>query len=214
MKLDRLLRPDLSKNCARVIARLGCDPRHIPAGTGTGAVPLQFACQAALPRDTTRALHRMDPMQLESERRRALDRRSRTLRALVHGSLTPRRRGPRRGSDRDLAAVDWHHPQWLAVSLLILIFSFADAILTITLLQRGAYEANPIMAHLLNGSGWGFAVAKIGLTAGGVVLLTLMAHMRVFGRLPVSVVLYGLLTAYAVLIGYEAWLLDKIGFFF
>ena len=43
------------------------------------------------------------------------------LRALFHGSLRPRRRGPRRADERGVSAVDWHHPQWLAVSMLIVI---------------------------------------------------------------------------------------------
>jgi len=151
----------------------------------------------------------MEQAQVPPERRRFTDRRSRTLRALVHGSFHPRRRAPRRAGDTSFAAVDWHHPQWLAVSMLILLLCFADAILTITLLNQGAYELNPFMAPLVQRSGWGFAVAKIGATAGGVILLTLLATSRLFGRLPVGVVLYSILGIYSALIGYEVWLLDQ-----
>jgi hypothetical protein len=141
--------------------------------------------------------------------RRRLDRRTRTFTALVRGSFTPRRRAPRRGDEASFAAVDWHHPQWLAVTLLILLMCCADAILTITLLERGAYELNPIMAHLVERSGVAFAITKIGLTSGGVVLLTLIAGTRVFGRIPVGCVLYSVLAGYAALICYELVLLEQ-----
>ena len=128
----------------------------------------------------------------------------------MHGSFHPRRRGPRRGDEASFVAVDWHHPQWLGISILILVLSCIDAFLTITLIDRGAYEANPLMAPLVASSPLAFALTKIGLTAGGVVILTLLARMRVFRRLPISVLLYALLLAYAVLITYEARLLKGI----
>ena len=42
------------------------------------------------------------------------------------------------------------------------------------------------MAPLVGGSGLAFAMVKIGLTAGGVMLLTQLARMRAFGRVPVG----------------------------
>jgi hypothetical protein len=145
-----------------------------------------------------------------SDRRRPAERRKRTLRALIHGSLTPRRHGSRRDGDQSLSAVDWHHPQWLAVAILTLLMSVGDALLTITLLQRGAYEANPFMAPLVHGSPLAFAIIKIGLTSGGVVVLTLLARARLFRSVPVSFILYALLFGYAVLVGYEFWLLQTL----
>jgi hypothetical protein len=143
-------------------------------------------------------------------RRRPIDRRKRTLRALIHGSFTPRRHGSRREGDQSLTAVDWHHPQWLAVALLTLLMSFADALLTLTLLQRGAYEANPFMAPLVHGAPLAFAIIKIGLTGGGIIVLTLLARARIFGSLRVSFILYAVLFAYAALVGYEFWMLQTL----
>ena len=144
------------------------------------------------------------------ERRDRTERRKRTLRSLVVGSLRPRRLGPRRIADASLASTDLHDARWLAVALLILILSIADALLTLTLLNHGALEANPFMGALLQGDGHGFAAIKIALTGIGVVLLTLLVRVRAFGRLPVSVLLYGVLAAYAVLVGYEIWLLKDV----
>ena len=104
---------------------------------------------------------------------------------------------------------DWFHPQWLAVGILILLLCSADALLTLTLIARGASEANPLMEPLVNGSGHAFAGWKLGLTAMGVVFLTVLARLQVFGR-TVGTILYVILGMYAVLVGYELFLLRNI----
>jgi hypothetical protein len=143
-----------------------------------------------------------------AERRAAPERRTRTLRALFTGSLTPRRRGLRRDTDAGIVAVDWHESRWLAVALLIVILSCADAFFTLRLIAEGAYEVNPVMATFLDGSLWGFALVKIGLTSLGVVLLTALARARAFGRFSVGMALYTVLLVYAVLVAYEYWLCE------
>ena len=143
------------------------------------------------------------------ERRRGPDRRKQPVRALLYGSFNPRRRGPRREGQRRLADVDWHDPQWLAVAMLIVLFSCVDAFLTLMLIDHGAYEVNPLMAALVGGSALAFSLVKIGLTTGGVVLLTLLARMRAFGRVPVSLLLYTVLLGYGALLVYEFRLLQE-----
>lgn len=145
-----------------------------------------------------------------SDRRRPHDRRRRTLRALVHGSLAPRRQGPRRDGEATFSSVDWHHPQWLAVAILTLLLSLGDALLTLELLERGAYEANPFMAPLVYGDALLFAAIKIGLTGGGIVVLILLARAQIFGRVPVAYLLYAVLLAYTALVGYEFALLQAL----
>jgi len=108
-------------------------------------------------------------------------------------------------------AVDWHHPHWLAIVLLILLLSLADAIFTLTLLRHGAEEANPIMKPLVAGSGHWFAFWKVGLTTAGVLVLVLLSRHRLFGRVRVGVLLYIVLALYAALIAYEWSLLHRIG---
>ncbi len=105
---------------------------------------------------------------------------------------------------------DWFHPQWLVTAILILLLCAADAFLTLTLLARGATEINPVMAPLVTGSGHSFAFVKLGLTILGVVVLTALARLRVFGSMAVGVVLYAVLGGYLVLVGYEIWLLRNI----
>jgi len=150
------------------------------------------------------------PLDIPLEQRRSGDRRKRVLRSLVCGSFHPRRRGPRRDGESTITSVDWHHPQWLLISVLILLLSCADAFLTLRLMGEGAYEMNPFMAPLVGGSAMGFALVKIGMTAIGVVLLTQLARLRTFGRVPVGMILYGVLAIYGTLIFYELRLLSGL----
>lgn len=155
-------------------------------------------------------LNHADVVEKAPERRSRTDRRTRTFRALLHGSFEPRRRAPRREQDRSITSVDWHHPQWLAVAILTLLLSSADAFLTLVLLQRGATEANPFMEPLVGGSPLLFTIVKFGLTSGGITFLILLAQARVFGRIPVSFILYAVLFLYTALVAYEFWLLETV----
>jgi len=125
--------------------------------------------------------------------------------------VDPPRAFPRRADERGISAVDWHHPQWLAISMLIVIGSCTDALLTLVLVERGiAVEANPLMAPLVGHSALTFALVKVALTAGGVLLLTQLARLRAFGSIPVGVFLYLVLGIYGALITYEFSLLGLI----
>ena len=93
--------------------------------------------------------------------------------------------------------------------MLIVLLSCVDTVLTLTLLEHGAYEVNPIMAPIVGGSTLIFTLVKVTLTAGGVVLLTLAARMKAFGKIPVGFLLYAVLIAYGCLIVYELRLLEE-----
>jgi hypothetical protein len=64
------------------------------------------------------------------------------------------------------------------------------------------------MEPLVAGPARGFALWKFGLTAGGVVLLTLLVRVRAFGTFIAGFILYAVLASYLTLVGYEFWLLD------
>ncbi|MGH8252267.1 MAG: DUF5658 family protein [Steroidobacteraceae bacterium] len=138
------------------------------------------------------------------------ERRLSILGALWQSSFSRRRLGPRRGTDRHPVMTDWFQPQWLATAIIILILSSVDAVLTLALVARGAIEINPLMEPLVRGSGHGFAYWKLGLTSMGVVVLTMAARLRIFGRFTVGNLLYVILCGYLVLVGYELSLLRSI----
>jgi hypothetical protein len=148
-------------------------------------------------------------MSAPNQERRQVERRRSVLRALWHGNFARRRIQPRRNSERFVVVTDWFQAQWLAVAILILLLCSADALFTLTLIANGAAEINPLMDPLVRGSGHEFAYWKFGLTAMGVVSLTLLARLRVFGR-AVGVILYMVLGVYVILVGYELFLLRNI----
>ena len=148
-----------------------------------------------------------DSQDRKQQRQAPGERRVSIFGALWRSSFARRRLGPRRGTDRHPVVTDWYQPQWLATAIVILLLSTADALLTLTLVSRGASEINPLMEPLVHGSGHGFALWKFGLTALGVILLTLLARMRILGGVAVGSILYVVLCGYLVLVGYEIWLL-------
>ncbi|HEX5049729.1 MAG TPA: DUF5658 family protein [Gammaproteobacteria bacterium] len=125
-----------------------------------------------------------------------------TWRTFLQGGFTPRRRGGRRAGEHD-TPVDWHEPHLLFLSITILLLSVTDAFFTLTLLTRGATEANPFLAFILEAHPKLFAVVKMGFTGGGVLVLVAVARSRVFSLVRVSTIMHWLLLAYAALIFYE-----------
>ncbi len=136
------------------------------------------------------------------ERRRSSDRRRITVRTFFQSGFTPRRRGGRRAGEQHLP-IDWHEPHLLFRAMTILLLSVADAFFTLTLMTIGATEANPFLAFILNDHPQLFAIVKMGLTGGGVLVLVAIARARIFNVVKVSTVLHWLLVGYAALIFYE-----------
>ena len=144
-----------------------------------------------------------------NERRSGFDRRETNVRTFIQGGLTPRRRSVRRAGESEVF-VDWHEPHLLFLAVTILLLSVADAFLTLTLLTRGAHEANPIMAWLLASHPEFFAVVKMVLTGVGLTVLVAVARARVFKIIRVATIMHWFLIAYAVLIYYEWTLLGRL----
>jgi hypothetical protein len=157
-------------------------------------------------------MSRANPVEshLTHERRHRTERRSRPWWSVCYGSFNPRRRTPpRRADESRFHSLDWHSAHLLAVAIGILLLCVADAFLTLVLLQAGAAEVNPVMALLLYRSVAAFAVLKIGMTGACTISLVILARYRFMRVLSVDWVLYGVLIAYASLIGYEIWMLDS-----
>jgi hypothetical protein len=121
--------------------------------------------------------------EMATDRRSFRDRRSHNrprLKFLLFGS---QRKSARRDQDKKtFIYVDQYHP-WLQVAFLILVvLSICDALFTLHLIERGAYEKNPVMVYFL-GLGVGpFMVAKLVLTC-STVLVFLIFHNYYFSLL-------------------------------
>lgn len=96
-------------------------------------------------------------------------------------------------------------PWKYAVTLfIILILCLIDGGLTIFLVKRGAWEANPLMRHALSVSHEYFIILKYLLTAGGILFLIHHGRRRVFrGLMTLEELAGGILLFYAGLVIYE-----------
>ncbi len=141
------------------------------------------------------------------ERRSGTDRRQHSTWSFVYGGLRPRRRRGRRAGDLHRIFLDWHEPGVLYLALAVMLMSCLDALFTLNLLTVGGEELNAFMRVLLGrGSHW-FLWVKLGLTATSLVVLATAARRLLLGRLPVLALIWAFAGAYAVLIGWELYLL-------
>lgn len=144
------------------------------------------------------------------ERRAGADRRRHSWRTVTYCGLHGRgRRRQARRQDHSYYLDRYEHSLVL-VGLLIMLLSCLDALLTLTLLDKGAYEANYLMAQLLEIGIRPFIVAKVVITAAGVLFLMMHAHFRVLHITSGKRMLQVLVSIYALLIGWEVLLLGVI----
>ena len=162
------------------------------------------------PADTSRLVPILDE---SGDRRGAADRRRRFWWGVVYGSFNPRRRVPRRLDGGAFHLVDWHDSRLLAVVMAILVLCVSDAFLTLILLQSGAHEANPVMAHFVYDDARTFTVMKMLMTSTSVAVMVMLAGYRFLGVFRVEVLLYLVLTGYVGLVGYELWMMQELGNF-
>lgn len=141
------------------------------------------------------------------DRRRPGERRRHSAWSFIYGGVRPRRRAGRRVHDEHHTFLDWHEPGVLYLALAILLMSCADALFTLNLLEVGGEELNHVMRALLGqGPRW-FLWAKIGMTGLSIVVLVTAARRMFLGRFPVMWLLWLFFAGYAVLIGWELYLL-------
>ena len=75
------------------------------------------------------------------------------------------RRSIRRQEDQGrIFFVDQYSPKLFVTIVGIFFLSVIDALLTLYLLNHGAYETNPLMAYMLNHGHYAFIIFKYGLT--------------------------------------------------
>jgi hypothetical protein len=131
--------------------------------------------------------------------------------AFFYGSIRPRRRRVgRRSDDGRFQPTDWHGAHLWGVSLGILILSVVDAFLTLTLMSGGAVEMNPVMAAVMGHDIGVFAVLKIAMTGGCVMLMVFLARYRFMRVVRVEVLLYAVLLTYLFLVGHEMAMLRML----
>ncbi len=144
------------------------------------------------------------------EQRESADRRLFSWRTVAFGFLRSRRHGARRAADGDVVFLDWHHPWLFFLAVGTMLLSSLDAFLTLQLLERGMFEANPVMAGAMGYSTALFAASKMAMTGFGILTLVFLAKARFLNRFRVGLLLTTLFSGYACLICYEIVSLLKL----
>jgi hypothetical protein len=137
------------------------------------------------------------------DNRTMTDRRVVTWRTVFFGFMRSRRHNTRRTADAEPVFTDWHHPWLFFLATGIMLLSSMDAFFTIQLIERGAFEANPLMAKVMQFGTQAFAASKMLLTGFGILALVFLSRSRFFNRVRTGLFLTGFFSIYAVLVCYE-----------
>lgn len=94
--------------------------------------------------------------------------------------------------------------KYVVCLFVILFFCLVDGAMTLVLVGRGAWEANPVMRYALSVSDGFFILLKYALTAGGLLYLFVNGRMRIFrGKLRIEEIAIGIVLLYETLVIYE-----------
>jgi len=137
------------------------------------------------------------------EHRAASDRRQFHWRTVFYGFLRSRRRDLRRNADADVIFIDWHHPWLFFLAVSIMLLSCVDAFMTVTLLDLGMIEANPVMASMLGHGTAVFAATKMAFTGFGILTIVYLSKSRFMDRFRTGLILTVFFTIYACLVCYQ-----------
>ena len=151
-------------------------------------------------------------MTIYNDRRSRYDRRKVTALDMRMLSGAGSRRFIRRQEDKSrIFFVDQFSQKHFMLILVTLFFSVSDALLTLFLIDHGAYETNPIMAYYLNIGPYHFFTAKYLLTSGGVVVLLIFRN-HIFRTLKIraSTVLYLIAGIFIAVVAWEIYLISII----
>jgi hypothetical protein len=115
-----------------------------------------------------------------SDKRSGLERRKRKIPRLKYLLFGGQRKMIRRSEDQQqMIILDNYGPGLLAFVLIILTLSLVDGFFTLHLIDRGASEANPLMAYFLNLSPWAFMSAKYLLTTLSVICFLILNNLQI-----------------------------------
>ncbi len=138
------------------------------------------------------------------------ERRTFSWRTVLYGFVFSRRHGVRRTSEGEPLFNDWHHPWLFFLAVCTMVFSCLDAFMTLLLLERGAYEANPVMASVMQHGTQVFAAIKLLLTGLGILALVFLSRARFMNQFRTGLILTCVFSMYACLICYEFVFLLKV----
>jgi len=142
-----------------------------------------------------------------AERREMHCRRLHSWRTLTYCGFQGRgRRRHARRNDYNYY-LDWYDPRLVFTGIAVLVMSCLDALFTLMLLDRGANEANYLMARLMETSDELFVAVKMAVTAFCIIILLMHSHFQILRIISGKRLLQTAVIVYGLLIGYELILL-------
>lgn len=146
------------------------------------------------------------------ERRSGKDRRTRRWGDLIWLLKTGRRRQLRRKEDRrSLKVLDYYSPRLFYALVLVLLFSVADALLTLWLIDHGANEINPVMAYFLQFGPNIFMLVKYLFTSMSVIIVVLLHYVFIrYLRIQFRVLMQVFASWFAMVVGWELFLIVRL----
>jgi Domain of unknown function (DUF5658) len=145
----------------------------------------------------------MEASDTGGNKRAITERRAFSWRTVLFGFMRSRRRNLRRLEDAEIIFLDWHHPWLFFLAVGTMIMSCIDAFLTLQLIERGMFEANPVMAAMLGHGTSTFAASKVLMTATSILIFVFLAKSRFLNRMRTGLFLTAFFSVYACLICYE-----------
>ena len=142
--------------------------------------------------------------------RRAQTRRRFTAVTVMGALFKQRRRHIRRDLDQINSYIDWYGPWPFLASIVIIVLSFSDALLTMILLNNGAIEMNVLMDWLIKKDVRTFAITKMFVTGLAIIVLVMHFNFTVYRIIAVRYLMYALVPVYVLLIAHEFNMLSQI----
>ncbi|NOR15610.1 MAG: hypothetical protein GQ544_07900 [Candidatus Aminicenantes bacterium] len=147
---------------------------------------------------------------MNTERRQQFDRRTCPTKPLSRFAFLGKRKCARRDEEDVNYYVDRYNTHYLIVIASILILCMLDAYLTLTLIRFGGVELNPFMLVLMNKDIALALIVKYLLTVFCISFFLIHKNFKVFGKVRIGALLYGVLTLYIVLVFVEAFSFFKV----
>jgi len=140
------------------------------------------------------------------------DRRNRsgfTIRSMLFGGKRGKIR--RKEDTKRIFYVDHYSPGLFIIIVSILLLSVIDALLTLSLLNHGVYETNPIMTYFLKFGPYTFFISKYLLTIIALICLLMFRNvvLRII-KISTRSVIYFIVVFYLAVVGWELYLLSSV----
>ena len=153
-----------------------------------------------------------DPDTILLSNRSGKDRRTKSsfnIRSFLFGG---KRAKIRRQADKNrIFYVDQFSPELFAVIVSIILLGVIDALLTLSLLNRGAYEVNPIMKYFLQIGPYTFFFFKYFITIASLFCFLMFRNVVIRGiKISIHSLLYFIIVCYLAVVGWELHLLSNV----